>query len=142
MRKIDQRNLVFLWLQENGKTANEIAEDNGLALRTVQEALQNARDLKEHLRQKGLDVDDPGWVRVIVTGIVKRCKHGLPGLEDGTWLCEECMLTNNPKHPAFRKGRMALGMEISDNEKTAGQIAKEVQPKGKAQFIPKGAKAK
>ena len=140
MRPIDQRNFVLLWLQTSGDTTGEIAEKTGLALRTVQEGLQRAKDLKEHLEQQGLDFDDPDWIRVLLGG-VGYCIHGLPTTIAGSWVCAMCVATNNPNHRAFRRGKAVKAK--SKGEQAQADLAKELdakelQPKGAAKFVPKG----
>ena len=130
MRDHDRINLILLWKRENGMSVEDIAAEHGYRLSWTYECIANAKDYREHLYQTGLSRDDTQWINVIVTGVVHRCKHGLPGLEDGTWLCEECMTTNNPEHPAFHR-------EPPKRYEESEEAAKEAQPKGTPKFKPK-----
>jgi hypothetical protein len=139
VRPIDQRNFVLLWLQTSGDTTQEIADKTGLALRTVQEGLQRAKDLQEHLEQKGLDFSDPDWIRVLLAG-VGYCVHGLPTTIAGTWVCAMCTKSNNEKHRAFRRGNPIK--DKSKGEQAQKDLAKELsaaelQPKGRPKFRPR-----
>lgn len=107
----------------DGKTTAEIATAFRRAVRTVQEWLQRARDYRQHLKQQAADPDSRDWVTFLMRGVTGYCKHGLPGMEDGTWLCD-CMATNNPAHRAFHR-------------EPKRKLEKPKAPPG---FVPKGGK--
>ncbi len=134
---------MLLWLQDSGDQTSEIAAKTGLALRTVQEGIQRAKEYQEHLRQQGMDFDDPDWIRVLLAG-VSICIHGLPTTVAGTWVCAFCTKTNNPGHRLFRRGRIK---EKSKGEQAQTDLAKELskedlQPKGTPVFRPRSRKPK
>ncbi len=132
MTSKEQQAFVWMWLvDERGKTTLAIATANGLALRTVQERIQRARDHSEHMRAQGLEFGDRDHIRVVVRGIVASCLciHGRPLNSDGTWVCGDCTATNNPKHRRFSRGRISQESR-PDPELSAGEIAAAVQPHG------------
>ncbi len=127
-----------MWLiDEEGTTTRRIAEANGLAIRTVQERVQRARDWHEHMVSQGLQFGDPDYIRVVVRGIVGSCLciHGRPLNSDGTWVCADCTKTNNPGHKSFRRGRISVAPQ-PDKALSAAEIAADVQTKGTPAFVP------
>ncbi len=119
---------MLLWLQESGETTSEIAAKIGLAIRTVQEGIQRAKDYKQHLEQKGKDFTDPDWIRVLLAG-VSICIHGLPTTIDGTWVCAFCTKTNNPGHRLFRRGKPVKAKPRGEQEQEQKHLASELTAK-------------
>ncbi len=141
---MDRRALVWLSLYEKGETAAKIASEAGMTIRHVRRELARAKDLLEHLREQvaQADPDNAERIRFLAWDWSNQCVHGLPGLEDGTWLClRNHNHTNNPGHPKFRRGRINRDPK-PDDELSPREIAESVQPDGPAKFKPhsKGAK--
>jgi hypothetical protein len=100
------RALRWLIRLERGSTTREIAALEGLATRTVQEQIQRIRDWLQHAeQQKALaNPDDP--LRLLMSGVSGRaCEHGRPARAGISWLCIDCLKTNNPRHWALRRGK-------------------------------------
>jgi hypothetical protein len=76
----------------------DIAVEAGVTERAVWYRLKRARDWR--------DAHDYASILLLMNGVARgRCRHGVKMWAGGTALCLDCMQTNKPNHPAFRKGR-------------------------------------